>query len=78
MLLKLDETKINLSNVTTKLLALNNKQFVENRVFEDDETIANISEVPKMDESNVSICWISSQESKNRNHNKCHYKVNDD
>lgn len=54
LLLKLDETKINLMNVTSKLLALQNNQFVENRVCEDDETIANVSEVPKTD-SNVSI-----------------------
>lgn len=54
LLLKLDETKINLMNVTSKLLALQNNQFVENRVCEDDETIANVSEVPKTD-SNVSV-----------------------
>jgi hypothetical protein len=36
-------------NVSSKLLALQNNQFIENRVYEEDETIANFSEVPKLD-----------------------------
>lgn len=48
MLLKLDETNISLGNTTNKLLALQHSQFVENRVYEEDETIANIEEVPNV------------------------------
>lgn len=39
MMLDLSCTNIGLSNVTNKLLALQNSQFIENRVHEDDECI---------------------------------------
>lgn len=48
-MITLDDTKVSLSNVSAKLLSLQNNQFIENRVYEEDETIANISEVPKIE-----------------------------
>lgn len=35
MMIKIDESHINLSNMTNKFLALQNTQFVENRIQED-------------------------------------------
>lgn len=52
--LDVDRTNVALGNVTNQLAALQHSQFVENRVYEDDETIANESEVPVSDESEVS------------------------
>ncbi|XP_037923820.1 WASH complex subunit 2 isoform X2 [Hermetia illucens] len=49
--LDVDWTNVALGNVTNQLAALQHSQFVENRVYEDDETIANESEVPVSDES---------------------------
>lgn len=46
MLLNLDRTKIALDNTTNQLMALQHSQFIENRVYDDDETIANIDNVP--------------------------------
>lgn len=46
MLLNADETNVKLSNINNKLSALQNSQFVENRVYEEDETISNVAEVP--------------------------------
>lgn len=48
-MLELDRTKIVLENATNNLMALQHKQFVENRVYDDDETIANIDNVPVTD-----------------------------
>lgn len=45
-LLELDRTKIALENATNQLMALQHKQFVENRVYDDDETLANSENVP--------------------------------
>lgn len=41
MLLRADETRIRLGNTTNTLESLQNSQFVENRVYEEDETVAN-------------------------------------
>lgn len=46
MLLNLNESNVYLGNTTNKLLALSHSQFVENRVYDEDETIANIVDVP--------------------------------
>ncbi|XP_055916040.1 WASH complex subunit 2 [Eupeodes corollae] len=43
---KLDRTSIALSNATNKLAALQYSKFVENRVHEDDETLANQTNAP--------------------------------
>lgn len=51
MLLDLDETKITLQNTTNQLMSLQHKQFVENRVYDEDETLANTFNVPPKDES---------------------------
>lgn len=51
MLLDLDETKITLQNTTNQLMSLQHKQFVENRVYDEDETLANTSNVPPKEES---------------------------
>lgn len=48
-MLELDRTKIALENATNQLMALQHKQFVENRVYDDDETLANIDNVPTAD-----------------------------
>lgn len=48
-MLELDRTKIALENATNNLMALQHKQFVENRVYDDDETLANIDNVPVTD-----------------------------
>lgn len=45
-MLELDRTKVVLENATNNLMALQHKQFVENRVYDDDETLANIDNVP--------------------------------
>ena len=45
MMLKIDETKINLKNVSNQLQQLQNNQFVENRVYQD--SIPNFNNVPK-------------------------------
>lgn len=49
MLLDLDQTKISLANTTNQLMSLQHKQFVENRVYDEDETLANTSNVPKVE-----------------------------
>lgn len=46
MLLDLNQTKISLENTTNQLMALQHKQFVENRVYDEDETILNATNVP--------------------------------
>lgn len=46
MQLELDRSQVALGNTTNKLLALQHTQFVENRVYDDDETIANSEKVP--------------------------------
>lgn len=46
MQLDLDKAKVALGNTTNKLLALQHSQFVENRVYDEDETLANIENVP--------------------------------
>lgn len=46
MLLDLDKTKIALDNTTNQLMSLQHSQFVENRVYDDDETLANVENVP--------------------------------
>lgn len=46
MLLELNRTKISLENTTNQLMALQHKQFVENRVYDEDETLANTANVP--------------------------------
>lgn len=48
-MLDLDRTNIALENATNQLMALQHKQFVENRVYDDDETIANVDNVPTVD-----------------------------
>lgn len=48
-MLELDRTKVVLENATNNLMALQHKQFVENRVYDDDETLANIDNVPVTD-----------------------------
>lgn len=48
-MLELDRTKIALENATNNLMALQHKQFVENRVYDDDETLANVDNVPVTD-----------------------------
>lgn len=45
-MLELDRTKISLENSTNQLNALQHKQFVENRVYDDDETLTNADNVP--------------------------------
>lgn len=45
-MLELDRTKVALENATNQLMALQHKQFIENRVYDDDETLANIDSVP--------------------------------
>lgn len=50
MLLDLDETKITLQNTTNQLMSLQHKQFVENRVYDEDETSTNTSNVPPKEE----------------------------
>lgn len=45
-MLELDRTKIALENATNQLMTLQHKQFVENRVYDDDETLANTENVP--------------------------------
>lgn len=45
-MLELDRTKIALENATNQLMALQHKQFVEQRVYDDDETLANVDNVP--------------------------------
>lgn len=45
-MLELDRTKIALENATNQLMALQHKQFVENRVYDEDETLANVNNVP--------------------------------
>lgn len=55
MLLTSDETNIKLSNINNKLSALQNSQFVENRVYEEDETISNVAEVPCVPDQKPSI-----------------------
>lgn len=44
MMLDLSNTSVGLSNVTNKLLALQNSQFIENRVQEDDEYVVDNNE----------------------------------
>lgn len=46
MQLDLDKTQVALGNTTNKLLALQHTQFVENRVYDDDETISSAQEAP--------------------------------
>lgn len=48
-MLELDRTIITLENATNQLMALQHKQFIENRVYDDDETIANVENVPTID-----------------------------
>lgn len=45
-MLELDRTKVALENATNQLMALQHKQFIENRVYDDDETLANVDSVP--------------------------------
>lgn len=45
-MLKIDETKISLKNVSNQLQQLQNNQFVENRVYQD-SLLANFNNVPK-------------------------------
>lgn len=52
LILDLDQTKIGLDNASNQLMALQHKQFVENRVYDDDETIANVENVPIENTSN--------------------------
>lgn len=40
MILEVDSSNVELANTANKLLALQNSQYVENRVYEDDETTA--------------------------------------
>ena len=54
MQLDLDATQVALGNTTNKLLALQHSQFVESRVYDDDETIANVQHVPTGDTTNGS------------------------
>lgn len=53
MLLRADETNIRLDNINNKLSALQHTQFVENRVYEEDETISNAAEVPSISDPKV-------------------------
>lgn len=48
-MLDLDRTKISLENATNQLNALQHKQYVENRVYDEDETLANTENVPKIE-----------------------------
>lgn len=43
MQLDLDRTHVALGNTTNRLMSLQHSQFVENRVYEDDEMLANTS-----------------------------------
>ncbi|XP_031616468.1 WASH complex subunit 2 [Contarinia nasturtii] len=52
-MLELDRTKITLENATNQLMALQHKQFIENRVYDDDETIASIENVPTTDSQHI-------------------------
>lgn len=54
-MLQLDRTKIALENATNQLMALQHKQFVENRVYDDDETLANVDNVPTQQLDEVGI-----------------------
>lgn len=51
MMLDLSCTNVGLSNVTNKLLALQNSQFIENRVQDDDECMidSNANKVMEID-----------------------------
>lgn len=62
MMLSVQETKIHLNNTHNKLHALQNLQFVENRVYDEDETISNLSEVPQMADENQRKSAIDSAE----------------
>lgn len=55
MLLSADETNVRLDNINNKLTGLQQTQFVENRVYEEDETISNKDrdEVPSISEPKV-------------------------
>lgn len=62
MALDLDRTKIALDNATNQLMALQHNQFVENRVYDDDETLTNVENVPTpsdRSESEVRVCVAS-------------------
>lgn len=47
MQLDLDRAQVALGNTTNRLMSLQHTQFVENRVYDDDETLANSSNVPE-------------------------------
>lgn len=56
LFLDLDQTKIALDNATNQLMSLQHKQFVENRVQDDDETLANADNVPiQADQTNSKV-----------------------
>lgn len=58
MFLDLDQTKIALDNATNQLMSLQHKQFVENRVYDDDETLANADNVPiQTEQSDSKVCF---------------------
>lgn len=48
MQLDLDRAQVALGNTTNRLMSLQHTQFVENRVYDDDETLANSSNVPEI------------------------------
>lgn len=59
-MLELDRTKIVLENATNNLMALQHKQYVENRVYDDDETLANVDNVPVTDTNQSdNVCLTS-------------------
>lgn len=52
-MLELDRTKVALENATNQLMALQHKQFIENRVYDDDETLANVDSVPTVNPNQI-------------------------
>lgn len=59
LILGLDKTKIALDNASNQLMALQHKQYVENRVYDDDEMLANIENVVIQNPSDVPVCLSS-------------------
>lgn len=51
MQLNLDRAQVALGNTTNRLMSLQNSQFVENRVYDDDETVANATNAPDISKS---------------------------
>lgn len=51
MQLDLDKAQVALGNTTNRLMSLQHSQFVENRVYDDDETFASAANIPDISQS---------------------------